>query len=142
MKVAQLCLTICSFMDCSLPSSSVHGILQARLLEWVATPFSRVCSWCRYQTQVSCIVGRFFTIWATKEAQSHCLSIHSTIMSWVYNTPCAKYYPRLWEHKGSWCGHCPHHSKAYKQVISNLKWSNTLLLGLVGRNAGKREKKP
>ena len=39
--VAQLCLTLCDPMDCSLPCSSVHGILQARILEWVAMPFSR-----------------------------------------------------------------------------------------------------
>ena len=45
----------------SPPGSSVHGILQARILEWVAIPFSRGSSWSRDQTQVSCIVGRFFT---------------------------------------------------------------------------------
>ena len=38
---AQSCLTLCDSMDCSLPGSSVHGILQARILEWVAMPFSR-----------------------------------------------------------------------------------------------------
>ena len=41
MKVAQLCLTLCDPMDCSPPDSSVHGILQARILEWVAIPFSK-----------------------------------------------------------------------------------------------------
>ena len=56
-------------MDCSLPGSSVHGILQARILEWVAIPFSRGSFQPRDQTQVSCIAARFFTIWATKEAQ-------------------------------------------------------------------------
>ena len=55
-------------MDYSPPGSSVHGILQARILEWVANPFSRVPSQPRDQTRVSCIVGRFFTIWATREA--------------------------------------------------------------------------
>ena len=40
-EVAQLCLTLCNLMDCSLQGSSVHGILQARILEWVAVPFSR-----------------------------------------------------------------------------------------------------
>ena len=49
-------------MDCSLPSSSVHGILQARILEWVAIPFSRGSSQPSDQTQVSCTAGRFFTI--------------------------------------------------------------------------------
>ena len=56
-------------MDCSLPGSSVHGISQARRLEWVAIFFSRGSSWPRYWTPVSCIAGRFFTIWATREVQ-------------------------------------------------------------------------
>ena len=42
--VAQLCLTLCDPMDCSPPGSSAHGILQARVLEWVAIPFSRASS--------------------------------------------------------------------------------------------------
>ena len=54
-------------MDCSPPSSSVYGILQARILEWVAIQFSRGSSQPRDWTQVSCIAGRFFTIWATRE---------------------------------------------------------------------------
>ena len=60
----QSCLTLCNPMDCSLPASSVHGILQARILEWVAMPSSRGSSWPRDQTHVSCvscIAGRFFT---------------------------------------------------------------------------------
>ena len=48
-------------MDCSLPGSSVHGILQARILEWVVIPFSKGSSWPRDWTQVSYIAGRFFT---------------------------------------------------------------------------------
>ena len=56
-------------MNCSPPGFSDHGILQARILEWVAIPFSRGSSQSRYQTQVSCIAGRFFNIWATREAQ-------------------------------------------------------------------------
>ena len=55
-------------MDCSLPSSSVHGILQAGILEWVAIPFARGSSQARDWTHVSCIAGRFFTDWATREA--------------------------------------------------------------------------
>ena len=54
-------------MDCSLPGSSVHGILQARILEWVAISFSRGSSRPRARTQVSHIAGRFFTIRATRE---------------------------------------------------------------------------
>ena len=56
-------------MDCSPPVSSVHGILQARILEWVAYPFFRGSSQPRDQTQISCIAGRFFTIWATRKIQ-------------------------------------------------------------------------
>ena len=66
-EVAQSCPTLCNPMD-SLPGSSVHGILQARILEWVAISFSRGSSWPRDRTQVSCIAGRRFTIWATREA--------------------------------------------------------------------------
>ena len=57
----QLCLTLCHFMDCSLPGSSDYGILQARILEWVAMPSSRGFSWLRDWTHISCIVGGFFT---------------------------------------------------------------------------------
>ena len=59
--------TFCNDMDCSLPGFSVHGILQARILEWVAMPSSRGSSEPRKQTQVSCTAGRFFTNWTTKE---------------------------------------------------------------------------
>ena len=66
---AHLCPTLCDIIDSSLPGSSVHGIFEARILEWVAIPFSRGSFWPRGQTQVSCIAGRFFTVWATKEVQ-------------------------------------------------------------------------
>ena len=65
--VAQLCLTLCNPMNCNPPGSSVHGILQARILEWVAILFSRGSSWPRDWTQVSCTTGRFLTIWATRD---------------------------------------------------------------------------
>jgi len=55
-------------MDYSPPGYSFHGIPQARILEWVAIPFSRGPSQPRDQTQVSCMVGRFLILWATKEA--------------------------------------------------------------------------
>ena len=56
--VAQLCPTLCDLMGCNLPGSSVRGILQARILEWVAMPSSRGSSWLREWTQVSCIGRR------------------------------------------------------------------------------------
>ena len=60
--VTELCLTLCEPMDCSPPGFSVHGILQARILEWIAIPFSRGTSQPRDQTLGSYIAGRFFTI--------------------------------------------------------------------------------
>ena len=63
-EVAQLCPTLCDPMDCSLSGSSVHGIFQARLLEWIATSFSRGSSQPRNRTRVSRITGRRFTVWA------------------------------------------------------------------------------
>ena len=65
MKVAQSCLTLCDPMD-----STVHGILQARTLEWVAFPFSRGFSQPKDWTQVSGLAGRSFTSWATREITS------------------------------------------------------------------------
>ena len=59
-EVAQLCLTLCDPMDCSLPGSSLHGIPQARTLEWVAISFSRGSSRPRDRTRVSRIAGRCF----------------------------------------------------------------------------------
>ena len=58
--VTQLCLTVCNPMHWNPPGSSVHGILQARILEWVPIPFSRGSSQSRDQTQVSCITSGFF----------------------------------------------------------------------------------
>ena len=66
-----LCLTLCHPMDCSPPGSSVHGILQARILEWVALPSSRGSSWPRDRTHISyisCIAGGFFNCWAIEES--------------------------------------------------------------------------
>ena len=65
-KVAQSYPTLCDLMDCS-----VHGILQTRLMEWVAFPFSRGSSQPWNRTQISCIAGKVFTSWATKEAQEY-----------------------------------------------------------------------
>ena len=59
---AQLCPTLGDLMDCSLPGSFVHGILEARILEWVAVPFSRAFSQHWDPTQAFHIAGRFFTV--------------------------------------------------------------------------------
>ena len=65
--VAQPCLTLCDPTDCNPPGSSIHGILQARVPEWVAIAFFRGSSWPRDRTQISHIEGRHFTIWATRD---------------------------------------------------------------------------
>ena len=64
--IAQSCRTICDPMNSGPPDSSVHGILQARILEWVAIPLSRELPQPRDQTWVSCIAGGFFTVGATR----------------------------------------------------------------------------
>ena len=61
-EVVQSCLTLCDPMDCSLPGSFLHGILQARVLEWVAISFSRGSSRPRGRALVSCIPGRHFNL--------------------------------------------------------------------------------
>ena len=66
--LAQSCPTLCGLMDCIPPGFSVCGILQARILGWVAMSSSRASSWSKEWTQVSCIAGRFYIIWATREA--------------------------------------------------------------------------
>ena len=71
-KVTQLYLTLCDPMDCSPPGSSIHGILQARTLEWVAIPYSRGSSRPKDGTLVSCIAWRIFTMWTTREAPCLC----------------------------------------------------------------------
>ena len=69
-KIAQSCLILSDPMD-----YTIHGILQARILEWVAFPFSRGYSQPRDQDQVSHIAGGFFTSWATKEVQNYLVII-------------------------------------------------------------------
>ena len=78
-------------MDCSPPGCSVHAILRARILEWVAIPFSRGgSSWTTDWTQVSCIAGIVFTVWASREAlktssppRFHCFPCFSPHSLWT-----------------------------------------------------------
>ena len=83
-KVAHSCLTLCDPMD-----YTVHGILQARILEWVAYIFSSGSFWPRNWTWVSCIAGRFFTNWAMREAtliikKVYLMSLHGVSVSVPY----------------------------------------------------------
>ena len=75
--VTQLCLTLCDSMDCSPPGSSVHGILQARIPEWVAISFSRGSSQPRDGTQASCTAGGCYTVCFTAPHVSS-LQLNST----------------------------------------------------------------
>ena len=90
-EFAQLCLTLCDPRNCSsLQGSSIHGIYQARILEWVAISFSRRSSRPRDWTQVSHIAGRHFTVWATREVlQSMGMQIvgpdWGTEVNWTHN---------------------------------------------------------
>ena len=79
MLVTQSCPTLCNPMDCSPTSSSVHGILQTRILEWLVILFSRGSSQLRDQILVFCIAGRFFTIWVTGKSLCWYKSQHKCI---------------------------------------------------------------
>ena len=91
-EIAQSCLTLCDLVDCSPPGSSIHGILQARILEWVVISFSRESSRPRDRTQVPRIAGRHFNLWATREDFSiyplvgtfleKAIAPHSSTLAW------------------------------------------------------------
>ena len=115
-------------MDCSLLSSSVHGIPQARMLEWIAISFSKGPSWPWDQTWVSCIAGRFFTIWAIRKFLK--LNIRSYIISrdflTLFNKKCSENKFQLY------------HFKTLKHYIDRgiqAKW--LFILHLLSRNYGK-----
>ena len=91
--VTQSCPTLCDPMDFSLPGSSVLGILQAIILEWVANFIPRGSSQPRDQTQVSYIAGRFFTSWATRET---CSLLIRTLIPFRNSILLAKLPPQGW----------------------------------------------
>ena len=102
LKLLSSCLTLWDHMDYSLPRSSVHGILQAGMLEWVAKPSSRGSSQSSNGTYVSGIADGFFTHWATWEA---CVWVHVCVcvlyicnfiyIFWPYHTACRILISRL-----------------------------------------------
>ena len=118
-KVAQLCLTLCDSMD-----YTDHGILQARILEWVAFPFSRRSSQPRDRPEVSHIAGGFFPSWATKvtenleEASRAPLATHLLVCSLVPNRPLTGAGP--WPGVGDPC------FTGYSRIL----WWSTILLRL------------
>ena len=86
-SVTQSCLTLCNTMDCSPPGSSVHGISQARIWEWIANSFSRGSSLTRDWTCISCafcIAGWFFTHWATEKSIYASIHTHTHTHTYVY----------------------------------------------------------
>ena len=86
--VSQSCPTLCDPVDCSSSGLSVHGILQARILEWVAIPFPRGSSWPRDQTHVSCIGRWSLYHWATREALPPAIILRPTEfwrLHWVFS---------------------------------------------------------
>ena len=97
---AQLCLTVCGPLDCSLPGLSVPGILQARIMEWVAISFSMVSSWLRDWTHISyvfCIDRQVFNHWGAWEACARRLLSEVRETGWGRE----KSELRLWSHKQS-----------------------------------------
>ena len=88
-EVTQSCPTLCDPINCIPPGSSVHGILQARILEWVAISFSRGSSQPRDWTWVSHIVGRRFTVWATGGAddKTHLLKKDKEVLPGIPTFP-------------------------------------------------------
>jgi len=88
-KSLQLCLTLCDLMDCSLPGSSVRGISQARILEWVAMPFSRASHQPRNRTRVSYTCLRYWQVGSSPLAPpGKALSIsHTVSIVYIYVNP-------------------------------------------------------
>ena len=123
-------------MDCSLPSSSTHGILQARILEWVAISFSRGSSWLRDQTPVSHTSSRLFTLWATREAlissnESHSFqtgSIHQVAEGPVFREGALEEHQWLSSGVG-WTEntHCRNFAQGWWLVVSVVKSCLTLV---------------
>ena len=98
----------CNPMDCS-PPGSVHGIFQARIMEWVAMPSSRGSSQPRDQTQVSHTAGWFFTIWATREAYIYAYTQKDTMYT-RYPRGCGKWngfisHTVVWTLRSNCTGH-------------------------------------
>ena len=96
-EVVQSCSTLYDLVDCSPPGSSVHGILQARILEWVAISFFRVSSRPRDQTQVSHIAGRRFNLWATKMMlKCRLFVVLQNLFSFFYGDRAPDFWLHIW----------------------------------------------
>ena len=123
--------------DCSSPGSSVHGIVQARLMEWVAISFSRRSSRPRDWTQISCIVGRFFTSWATKVTLTYNKISGPRLLKVIQHIPandrcneCKRKlrspYPRPWESHASGNIQCLYRTDCVPNSFSHLLLTSAL----------------
>ena len=101
-QMLQLCLTLCNTVDCSQPGSSVHGIVLARILQWVVIPFSRGSLWPRDLTCVSCITGRLLIIESPRKPNRRVTILNSTFIWWwhqfnsVQSLNCVWLFVTLW----------------------------------------------
>ena len=130
-------VVLCNPVDCSPPASSVHGILQAGILEWGVIPFSRGSSLPRDQTQVSCIVGGFFTIWATREA---CSFLKSAILFPLSKSCfCPSHISLCWEAVTLMA--CKHKENIFRKTL-NVDTQRHHLLGQTLKTILKTEGKP
>ena len=93
--VAQLGSTFCHTLDCNLPISSLRRCLHARILEWVAISFSRGSFWPRDWTQVSCITGRFFTIYVLLNSYQGSYSLQLLPESVILKTNQQQYWKTI-----------------------------------------------
>ena len=129
-EVAQSCPTLCHPMDCSLPGSSVHGIFQARILEWVAISFSRRSSWPRNWTQVSRIVGRHLTIWAHQGSPKKKKKKGLQITSDDNDVERREHYYTVGGNV-NWCSHCGKHYGSFQDSLKTrtIVWSINSISG-------------
>ena len=118
-EVAPSCLILCDPMDCSLPGFSIHGIFQARILECVVISFSRRSSLPRVWTQVSCIVGRLFTIWANKSTDVRALPKRRLSAEELMLSNCAG--EDSWESLGLQGDQT---SQSWRKSILNIHWKD------------------
>ena len=127
-------------MDCSPPGSSVHGIFQVKILEWVAIPFSRGSSWPRGRTGDPCFIDRFFTIWSTRKVGYQQIApLHNSLAmdslcfvdsDWMRWAPPAKHWAWICHvlrihlsHKTSKAGSWVHSSLVYRMRIQkSVSW--------------------
>ena len=121
--VAQSCPTLCDSMDCSPPGSSIHRVLQARILEQVPIAFSSGPSQLRDQTRVICVAGRLFTIWAPgspKHRLSSC-GAWSGLLCDMWDLPRSGIEPVSLALAGGFFYHW-----ATREVVVNINWESNL----------------